>query len=394
MYCNKCGNPIEPNSKFCNRCGNPLNNSNNNTINISNSKSNILSDLSNNKKMIFIGVGIGLGIFLVFFVIINIFGGSSSGYYFNTNPNQNNSDNVVTVENTPKKGVYRTAIIYDNTYSGVKIEKDADAFSLIVKDSVSQKNNCPKDIKAVEDDIIKKYGVTAVNLCEMDVGFAKEIEKVFKKIYDEYPSVRGYITNFTLVNGSISDNYIAAFLPIFNFATSDSDSTYPWVIKTQILLNTTYFLNKDRLAIAVKDSSNSGHFPKNATIYSPVAHEFGHYLSFLAMMKHHKMKKLLLINSDNSDILYSVYADFVNGNYSLDMINEAFDNYKKDKNTNMSLDEWRGTISKYALAKDNSGQYIYDETIAESFHDVYLNGNNACDASKYVIAVLKKRLKG
>ena len=65
----------------------------------------------------------------------------------------------------------------------------------------------------------------------------------------------------------------------------------------------------------------------------------------------------------------------------------------RDNNTTMTLDEWRGTISKYALAKNNRGEYIYDETVAESFHDVYLNKNNASDASKYVVAVLKKRLE-
>ena len=60
----------------------------------------------------------------------------------------------------------------------------------------------------------------------------------------------------------------------------------------------------------------------------------------------------------------------------------------------MSLDEWRQTISNYALAKNNSGEYIYDETIAESFHDVYLNGDNASDASKYIVSVLKAKLEG
>ena len=58
----------------------------------------------------------------------------------------------------------------------------------------------------------------------------------------------------------------------------------------------------------------------------------------------------------------------------------------------MSIDEWRSTISNYAVARDNSGQYIYDETIAESFHDVYLNGQQAQDASKYIVEVLKKKL--
>ena len=181
-------------------------------------------------------------------------------------------------------------------------------------------------------------------------------------------------------------------MPVFNFATSDSSSTYPWVIKTQVLLNTSYFLNKEKLEASVIDGSSTGHFPKNSTIYSPVAHELGHYLSFLAMMKNYKLDSILLVDSSNVSTFYSLYNDFGKGNYSLTMIKEAYENYKKDTNTTMSLDEWRGTISNYALAKDNSGEYIYDETIAESFHDVYLNGDNASDASKYIVSVLKGKL--
>ena len=36
---------------------------------------------------------------------------------------------------------------------------------------------------------------------------------------------------------------------------------------------------------------------------------------------------------------------------------------------------------------------IYDETIAEAFHDVYLNKDNAKDASKYIVSILKKKLE-
>ena len=60
--------------------------------------------------------------------------------------------------------------------------------------------------------------------------------------------------------------------------------------------------------------------------------------------------------------------------------------YKED------FDTFRGSISQYALAKDNNNEYIYDETIAEAFHDVYLNKDQAVDASKYIEAVLKKYL--
>ena len=191
----------------------------------------------------------------------------------------------------------------------------------------------------------------------------------------------------------MSNDYIAAFMPVFTFATSNTTSTYPWVIKTQVLLNTTYFLNKERLNDATSISSNTGHFPKNSTIYSPLAHELGHYLSYLAMMKYYQINSILLIDNDKISTFYDLIADFEKGKYSLTMITEAYEKYKRDTNTILSLDEWRGTISNYAVAKNNNGGYIYDETIAESFHDVYLNGENASDASKYIVNILKEKLE-
>ena len=421
-YCSKCGDPVEQNEKFCNKCGNPIQinnvnqnnqqfvgqqvNNNYNQQNMNQNQTNYnqqqinnvqyqnYSNRTNNKKGIIIGISCGLGVVALIFIFSLIFKSPSSKYYFDTNVHENN-DEIVQSEGgsaSIKKGKYSTSIIYDNTYSGVSISNNADAYKLIEKDSVQQKNNCPSEIKTIENDIISKYGITAVNLCEMDVNFAKEIENVIKTIYEEYPSARGYITNLSLANVSMSDGYIAAFMPVFNFATSSSSSTYPWVIKTQVLLNTSYFLNTERLQASVTDGSNAGHFPPNATMYSPVAHEFGHYLSFLALMKNYDTNSILLVDSNNVNVFYDIYSDFGEGKFSLQMIKEAYENYKKDTNTSMTMDDWRGTISKYALAKDNSGNYIYDETIAESFHDVYLNGDNAKDASKYVIKVLKSKL--
>ena len=399
MYCPKCGNLLKAKAKFCNKCGCQIYISDEKNLNQGKSDPNQIQYTNNqknqsqdNKKMIFIGVGLGLGMLIISFLIVLVIGNIKGKYYFNVTPNQQDNETNQTTKTVTNKGKYTTKIIYDHTYSGVKIKNDKDALALIEKDSVTQKDNCPTDIKKVEDEIIKNYGITAVNLCEMDIDFAKELGNVFKKIYTEYPSVRGYITNLTLVNVSINDNYIAAFMPVFNFATSDASSTYPWVIKTQVLLNTAYFLNKDRLQASVTDGSNSGHFPDNSTIYSPVAHELGHYLSFLAMMKHYQLNSILLVDSNNINTFYQLYEDFGKGNYSLTIINEAFENYKKDTNATISLDEWRGNISNYALAKNNSGEYIYDETIAESFHDVYLNGDNAADASKYIVSVLKQKL--
>lgn len=415
MFCPKCGDPIEPNERFCNKCGyrldfNPnvqqqninvptLNgNQINNPSNINN-QGNINNQLLYNVnkkqsiKMVFVGLGSGIGVLIVVFVCLLMF--NRSNFYFSNETYDNNeivdNDEATT---TKKKSKYSTVIITDNTYSGVKINNNYDAIELITKDSTDQKSSCPSDIIAIEEQIIEDYGITAVNLCEMDVDFANEIANVFGKIYEEYPSIRGYLTNLSLINASMSQGYIAAFMPIFNFATSDTSSGYPWVIKTQVLLNTTYFLNIARLEASVTDGSISRHFPPNATVYSPVAHELGHYLSFLAMMQYYDVDSILLVDNSNIDALYKLYEDFAKGDFSLSIINEAYNNYKEDTNTTLSIDEWRATISNYAVAKDNSGNYIYDETIAEGFHDVYLNGVNAKDASKYVVAVLKKKLEG
>lgn len=419
MFCPKCGNHVENGTKYCNKCGEflgePINNMSmqppleqNNEINNSNQyPPYIIPNVNqnggtvgkiNNNKMVFIGVGSGVGLLVVIVLMVVLFSNGKSNYYFSSSGNYDNENDTTSIENkeenNSKKGKYQTVIITDNTYSGIKVSNDSEAYKLIEKDSVSQKSQCPAEIKKIEDEIIEKYNITAVNLCEMDVDFAKELENVFEIIYRDYPSARGHITNLTLRNTNMlsEGGVIAAFMPIFSFATSDSTSSYPWVIKTQVLLSSQYFLNKSKLESSAKDGSSSGHFPPNSTIYSPVAHELGHYLSFLAMMNYYQMNSILLINNNSIDTFYKLQVDFSEGNYSLSMINEAYENYKKDTGTTMSLDEWRGTISKYALAKDNNGEYIYDETIAEAFHDVYLNNDNAKDASKYIVKVLKEKL--
>lgn len=381
MYCSKCGDIIEHNEKYCNKCGNFLGNRQ-------------VEKKADNKHQI---IGIGIAGFLILVIGILIINNSNSGnYYFS---DDNYDEEIITSPSsssnsgeTTSKNKYKTMIITDNVYTGVQIAKDADAVALIEKDSTSQKETCPKEIIEIENQIIKKYSVTAVNLCELDLNFAKEIAKLFEKVYNEYPSIRGDLTNLTLVNAPMSQSFIAAFMPSFPFATAKTDSTYPWVIKTQVLLNTTYFLNVPRLEAATKDGSAAGHFPPNASIYSPIAHELAHYMSFLALMRHYNEDSILLVDTNNMDKFYKIYNDFGSGSFSLSMIKEAYEKYKQDTSTTLTLDEWRLTISKYAVAKDNSGEYIYDETIAEAFHDTYVNGNNAKEASKYVVEVLKKKL--
>ena len=161
-----------------------------------------------------------------------------------------------------------------------------------------------------------------------------------------------------------------------------------------ILLNASYFLNLDYFDASISDSLSYGYFPPNATKYSIVAHEFGHYLSFLAQYKTtSNLDELVLLTKNNYSSYSKLIGDSNNGTFSKKIINEAYENYKKTDNIQYSsIDRFRETISEYAVVKNNNGEYIYDETIAEAFHDYYINRDNAKEVSKEIVKVLKKYL--
>lgn len=336
-----------------------------------------------------------------------IISATRESYYFSedseSNLIQSDSNNTVDEEMLKYEGTSKsgqvggssgegiTSIVYDNQYlKKLTLKNENDMKKLIVSDSVKQKENCPSNIIRIENDIIENYGIVAVNLCEMDVEFALELKDVTKYIYNNFPGARNYLTNLTLANVN-EGSFMAAFMPVFTFATSNTDTGYPVAVKTQILLNAKYFLNNAKIKNSVNYGAKSGYFPPNATRSSTVAHEFGHYLSYVAMLNYYQSEQLNYIKASQSSLLYKVYDDFNEGNFSYALVNEAYQEYKKVYKST-SFDEFRKSISAYAVAKDGNGNYIYDETIAEAFHDVYLNGDLAQPASKYIVDILKAKL--
>lgn len=406
-YCNKCGDPVSENEKFCNKCGNPLvenNNQNNNNINNNVNNTNNSSfnktpitrkTLTHDQQNIIIGLFAGLAILGSIIMCSFAYKTLNGNVFISDTPRETGDTSTGTevVDNTSqKRSRYQTVIISDNVYNGVSITSKEDGYKLINSDSVNQKSNCPKEILEIENAFINKYGITAVNLCEIGVDFSNEIMSVFDRVYKEFPQLKNYLTNLTLTNDPGNSGFIAAFQPFFLFA--DNNGNYPVIAKTSVLLNAKYFLNEESLSNSMTASSKAGHFPPNATRSSSVAHELGHYISFITMMLSHSYDSVYYTDSeDKYNSLYNVLIDFSKGTYSLDIITTAYNNYKNDTNDNIEFDTWRGTISKYALAKDNKGEYIYDETIAESFHDIFLNGDNAKVASKYVYKELKSRFE-
>lgn len=289
--------------------------------------------------------------------------------------------------------IYQTAVVTDNVYKNVKIDGLEDAKQLIIKDSNNQKNKCTNiEVKEIETRMEKEFGIVAVNLCELNVSLAKEIEKVFKTVFNEFPDVKKYITNLTLINDD--KGYIANFVSARLFAKSNTWNTYPNVYKMTINLNSEYFLDLDRFTSDVETNTSWGYFPKNTTKSSLVAHEIGHYLSFLAQLNNSDQIDSMVLLTKRNYKTYKKIIDVSNdGSFSYKIINEAFENYNKaNSNVYSDIDEFRGTISEYALATDAYGQPIYDETIAEAFHDYYNNKNKAKKTSLEIVKVLKKYL--
>jgi len=343
---------------------------------------------SKNFKMYLLGGGIGLSIIIILLLIIGV---DSNQVFFDTDSRINERDEVASGNVGSNR--HRTIIIHDRTYEGITISSATDVNRFITEDSVNQKGNCPRNIVEIENRIIRNYGIEAVNLCEMDRDFALEIEKVARIIYNDFPTARGYLTNITL--GNLSGEFrgtIAYFQIAFPFASTTRREIVG--IKTKFVLNTEYFLNIPKMETIIRDASNRGNFPPNATRYSVMYHEFGHYLSFVAMMKSHGLSSPLIWDNNNTATYLRVVNDFVDGTFSLKMIEEAYNNYRRRTNTTMSLFEFRASISKYAVHKNNEGRYIYDETIAEAFADYYVNGRNARAASREIVAVLRKHLGG
>ncbi len=287
----------------------------------------------------------------------------------------------------------KSRVVYDRQYiKKGNVSSTSDVLKYVQADNSKNKANCPSDMVSLEVTMENRFGITAVNFCEMDKELANELKSIAEYVYNRYPNARGYMTNFTVATVSENATYMAAFMPMFTFVKSDTGTGYPIGLKSQIILNTKYFLNLGKINNSVSYGVKTGYFPKNATPSSTVAHEFGHYLSYVAMLNYYKQNDMIYIPQSKSNLMFTIYNDFNNGDFSKKLLEEAYKEYKKKYGSSLSFDEFRASISSYSIAKDSNGNYIYDETIAEAFHDCYINGNGAAPASIVIMNTLEKYL--
>ncbi len=375
MYCKKCGKQLEPGEFFCRHCGSK------------NFGSRRKLNLKLSLAYVFLGLAI-ISLTIAALILINQNKAvhlSDENYY--SDGTEEEDQNVDSYYN---KDEVKTVVEHESKLNEIAYDKSS-ALALIEKYAKTQDDNCYNkdskhalEISKIEKQIETKYGIYAVNLCELDVNFAKELEKVLEKLYDEFPMLKGKITNLTIGNFTISGSAIAYFMPFLGF--SPDSGAMPLTSKRMIALNSLYYLNLSKFKNDLKNSEQTGHFPKNTSLYSPLAHEFGHYIADLITMAELGIKETIIVNYENASLMMTYLEATKTRDYDRKMITEAYENYRTKYKSTLTEKEFRRSISYYASTSPA-------ETIAEAFHDYYLNNNQAKPASLEIMSVIKKYLK-
>ena len=383
IYCN--AEDLENDDNFCYNCGhwtikgyNYLNNENN--------VKNILSgDAIKTENRFFITLGL-LAISLILFLAMILIRGADLFKPFTYLKKQ--AVNYI-------YGYKTSTIKTDNKYSKKNISTYNDAVDIIKRDFDDQRWLCASDIDVgrVELKLEKEHHIPSVSFCDMSISETEKIESVIDDVYSLFPSISGALTNITITNASSNSEYIARFQPMYQFVNINEDISYfNKVNKTQILLNSYYFLNDKMLSNKLENIVGEDWYVKDATFESTIAHELGHYISFVVLLKDNDIDNITFVTYSNYKKIDKLLGTFNNGLFSKQIINEALDNYNIKYGTQLDNFSFAKSISKYASSKDDSGNLISDETIAEAIHDYYLHGNNMSKSSYEIIKVLKRRL--
>lgn len=383
MKCIKCESEIENDDNFCYNCGELTAhgylyiNSNTSNINILN------GSITKKEKNISVLFALLTLFILIFIAIINIRG-----------------DNILKPYVILKNKIYYYQYGYnispiktDNKYNNIVVNNEEEAKNKIKKDFESQKWQCKNNMNTykIEKELEEKYQIDSVSFCDINDNNVKKIKEVIDKTFELFPNTKGYLTNITITNSGSNKDYIAYFEPICIFI-NDKNTNYNSVNKTQILLNGYYFLNDKILNNEITNIVDKGFYVKDANYYSTIAHELGHYITFVCLLKENNINSLILVTENNKNNFEKILKDSDNSILSKEIVDSALNNYNQKYNKNLSKENYAKLISNYAAAKDKNGNIITEETIAEAIHDYYLHGDRAELASLEIIKIVKKYL--
>lgn len=297
--------------------------------------------------------------------------------------------------NTYKNGYSSSILTTDNVYNKKEIGSLDEAKIFINKDKEDQSYLCSNniDVKRIEYDLENTYDIPSVSFCDISLNESKKISEVIEKMYKLFPGIKGGLTNITITNAETKDEYIAYFQPMFQFVNvNENINEYNKINKTQILLNSYYFLNTNIMSKPIEEVIKPNWYVKDANWESTIAHELGHYISFKILLKDNNLDNITYVTKENESKILEVLKMFDSQEFSLSILNIALSNYNLKYNSNISIADFTALISNYAGAKDKNGNLIADEAIAEAIHDYYLHKDSCSKASFEIIKVIKAKL--
>lgn len=286
--------------------------------------------------------------------------------------------------NSLKKGLM-TVIDHDKTYNA-SVSSEEDARKVIASYGEMQRKKYDNpEVKEIEKKIETEFDIAAVTLGEIDIETANDVYKACQYAFNTYPELMGTLTDLTL--GNIASNETALTRTI-EFVSNHNQ--IPYVIKREIILNANSFLVREKLLASCKYQEETGFWPKNADISMIVVHELGHHLldNYIASECGFKGN---YVTEDN----YNNYMAYIEEQlaYKQSIAKQIMANaYKKWCETNEGTEEeFRESISGYALGKQGDGGISYTETFAEAIADLYANGENAAPASKLIVEEITQK---
>ena len=222
----------------------------------------------------------------------------------------------------------------------------------MIKDDLDhQKFKCTYalDTSTLEEEIESSYSIANVSFCDISYSESEKIKEVIDKMYFLFPSIKGALTNISITNAKNNSDFIAYFQPMYQFVNPNEDiNNYNKVNKTQILLNSYYFLNEKIMSNPLESVTGKNWYVKDATWESTISHELGHSLTFVIFLRANDLENITFITKENENKINALLKEYETGLFSTDIVKQALDNYNYKYNTNLDLESFALTISKYA----------------------------------------------
>lgn len=293
-----------------------------------------------------------------------------------------------------KRALGETVIHYRVVYN-MEITSVQMAAEAIVEEGQRQRENYDNpQVERIELKMEEEFGIFAVNLGEMSLETAKAVYEGFSYMYEKYPCLQKTLTNLTLGNMGNRTGGTVALTDRMIFVVNGDYGNCPFVEKYCIVLNARVFLDDERLEKTCRNLAESGYWPKGANVSSILVHELGHQLQNVIVQKKFGLECPYYITEENLDAfsLYNTDRLSLEGNITEEILNRAYEMWREVYGNKGEYEEFVRSISEYAMGDEKEEKYSPSETFAEAVADVYLNGENAADASKAITKIIDEIL--